>query len=462
MSSDSAISIRNLSKCYHIYDKPEDRLKQSLWRGRKTFFREFWALRDVSFEVGKGQTVGIVGRNGSGKSTLLQLIVGTLTPSTGDVAINGRIAALLELGSGFNPDFTGRENVFMNGAILGLGHEEIERRFDDIAAFADIGEFIEQPAKTYSSGMLMRLAFAVAVNVEPDILVVDEALSVGDEMFQRKCFARIQAIQEAGASILFVSHSAQAVIELCQSAVLIDQGELLMVGKPKAVVAQYHRLIYAAETKRDMLRAALRDDLQEPAVAAESGPGNMEGIKKTPHAYFDPSLVPKSVVSYEMRGARIFSPRIALADGTPVNLLTSGEEYSFRYSVEFTADAYHVRFGLLIKTTSGFELGGASSAPLGEGLPFAGKGSVIQVSFRFCCRLLPGVYFLNAGCSGMVNGDEVFLHRLTDATMFRVQPEEAQCRTGVVDFDIEPFIHMDDPDIDGASPSIEEISAGEQ
>lgn len=436
MSSDSAISIRNLSKCYHIYDKPEDRLKQSLWRGRKTFFREFWALRDVSFEVGKGQTVGIVGRNGSGKSTLLQLIVGTLTPSAGEVAINGRIAALLELGSGFNPDFTGRENVFMNGAILGLNHDEVERRFDDIAAFADIGDFIEQPAKTYSSGMLMRLAFAVAVNVEPDILIIDEALSVGDEMFQRKCFARIQSIQEAGASILFVSHSAQAVIELCQSAVLIDQGELLMVGKPKAVVAQYHRLIYAADAKRDTMRAALRQSCQNPATAVESGSDKT----KPAASFYDPSLVPASMVSYEMRGAHIGSPHIALANGTPVNLLSSGEEYSFCYSVEFAADAYHVRFGLLIKTTSGFELGGASSAPLGEGLPFVHKGSVINVSFRFRCRLAPGVYFLNAGCSGMVNGEEVFLHRLVDAAMFRVQPLEDQCRTGVVDFEIEPLV----------------------
>ena len=199
--SDVAIRIQNLSKCYHIYDKPRDRLMQMLARGRKQYFREFWALKEVSLDVKKGETVGIIGRNGSGKSTLLQMICGTLNPTSGSIQANGRIAALLELGSGFNPEFTGRENVYMNGSILGLSKEEIDSRFDDIAAFADIGEFIEQPVKTYSSGMMVRLAFSVAINVEPEILVVDEALSVGDEIFQRKCFSRIEAIRAGGATI---------------------------------------------------------------------------------------------------------------------------------------------------------------------------------------------------------------------------------------------------------------------
>ena len=269
MSSDFAIRVQNLSKSYHIYDQPQDRLKQSLWRGRKQFYREFWALRDVSFEIRKGETIGIVGRNGSGKSTLLQMIAGTLTPSAGTVEVNGRVAALLELGSGFNPDFTGRENVFMNGAILGLSEAEIAQRFDQIAAFADIGDFIDQPTKQYSSGMYMRLAFAVAVSVDPAILIIDEALSVGDEAFQRKCFARIDAIQQNGAAVIFVSHSPQVIIELCGSALLLDQGELVMTGKPKSVIAQYHKLIYAPEEKRKLLREQLRsgadalDDIDE-------------------------------------------------------------------------------------------------------------------------------------------------------------------------------------------------------
>jgi len=439
-----AIRVQGLSKCYHVYDRPQDRLKQSLWRGRKQFYREFWALRDISFEIKKGETVGIIGCNGSGKSTLLQMIAGTLTPTVGTVEVNGRVAALLELGSGFNPDFTGRENVYMNGAILGLGESEITARFDEIAAFADIGDFIEQPVKTYSSGMMLRLAFAVSVCVDPDILIVDEALSVGDEIFQRKCFARIQALQQVGASILFVSHSAQSVVELCRSALLLDRGELLLFGKPKAVVAQYHRLIYAAGTKREMLRAALRHKSQDADIIANAETGKT-GSPETacPCARYDPSLMPASTVSYEMRGACILSPQITLPNGTPANLLVCGEEYLFSYAVNFSTDAYHVRFGAFIKTTSGFELGGTSSAAAGEGVPHVGMEQIVNASFRFRCRLLPGVYFFNAGCSGMVNGEEVFLHRLIDAAMFRVQPEETQGRAGVVDFEIETIVDLD-------------------
>ena len=446
MCSDFAIRVQGLSKSYHIYDQPQDRLKQSLWRGRKQFYREFWALRDVSFEVGKGETVGILGRNGSGKSTLLQMIAGTLTPSAGTVEVNGRVAALLELGSGFNPDFTGRENVFMNGAILGLSESEIADRFGEIAAFADIGDFIDQPAKTYSSGMYMRLAFAVAVSVEPGILIVDEALSVGDEAFQRKCFARIQKIQQSGAAVILVSHSSQAVVELCVSALLLDQGELVMSGKPKSVVAQYHKLIYAPEARRNILREQLRNKISTTDELDESDTADRDDARKPisrSSAYYDPSLIPQSTVAYAMRGACILSPRITLPDGTPVNHLTGGEEYLFCYAVEFSADAYSVRFGMFIKTTTGFEIGGTSSAPAGEGLPKAGAGQVVNVNFRFRCRLLPGVYFLNAGCSGIANGEEVFLHRLIDAAVFRVQPEEARGRAGVVDFEIESSVQLD-------------------
>lgn len=449
MSSEIAIRVSNLSKCYHIYDKPQDRLKQSLWRGRKQFFREFWALRDVTFEINKGETVGIIGRNGSGKSTLLQMIAGTLTPTSGSVEVNGRVAALLELGSGFNPEFTGRENVFMNGSILGLSEAEIAARFDEIAAFADIGDFIEQPVKTYSSGMVVRLAFAVAVSVEPDIFIIDEALSVGDEVFQRKCFARIQAIQQAGAAILFVSHSAQSVVELCRSALLLDQGDLLLSGKPKAVVAQYHKLIYAADDKRNTLREAIRRQiLPASSDAGEDADKNTQArlAAQTPaQAHYDPGLTPKSTVSYEMLGARISDQRIVLLDGTPVNILAGGEEYRFCYSVAFDKDAYNVRFGMFIKTTSGFELGGTSTALRGEGIPHVAAGAIVNVGFRFRCLLMPGVYFLNAGCSGMVSGEEVFLHRLVDAAMFRVQPQEAHARTGVVDFMVEPDIIIQSP-----------------
>src|SRR5271170_3287992 len=227
---DIAIRVSSLSKCYHIYDKPADRLKQTLLRGRRQYYREFWALKDVSFEVRRGEAVGIIGRNGSGKSTLLQLITGTIRPTTGEIEANGRIAALLELGSGFNPDFTGRENVYLNGALLGLTTEEINNRFDAITAFADIGQYIDQPVKTYSSGMLVRLAFAVQVQIEPDILIVDEALAVGDALFQKRCFQQIEKLVSNGTSLLFVSHDQEAMRTLTHQALLLTHGAVRARG----------------------------------------------------------------------------------------------------------------------------------------------------------------------------------------------------------------------------------------
>lgn len=258
MSSEIAIKVENLSKCYQIYDQPRDRLKQFLLpRLRrlaslppKQYYREFWALKDVSFEVKKGETVGIIGRNGSGKSTLLQMICGTLSPTTGSVTTHGRIAALLELGSGFNPDFTGRENVYMNASILGLSKDEIDARFDEIAAFADIGEFIERPVKTYSSGMMVRLAFAVQAQVEPNILIVDEALAVGDAKFQARCFERLKQLKEGGTSILLVTHSTEQIVTHCSRAVLLDHGNVFEAGDSKRVVNCYLDLLFGKARKQ--------------------------------------------------------------------------------------------------------------------------------------------------------------------------------------------------------------------
>lgn len=249
MSSDIAIKVESLSKCYQVYDKPHDRLKQSLYTRAqrllgmqpKQYFHEFWSLRDVSFEIKKGETVGIIGRNGSGKSTLLQIICGTLNQTSGSITTNGRIAALLELGSGFNPEFTGRENVYMNGAILGLSREEIDARFDDIATFADIGAFMEQPVKTYSSGMFVRLAFASNIMSDPEIMIVDEALSVGDMNFQAKCMTALTRIKESGATILFVSHDVGTVKSLCSRCVYLDGGKTIAVGPSADVTELYVR-----------------------------------------------------------------------------------------------------------------------------------------------------------------------------------------------------------------------------
>lgn len=251
MSSEIAIKVKKLSKCYQIYNQPHDRLKQSVYprlqglagRPQGQYFREFWALKDISFEIMKGETVGIVGRNGSGKSTLLQMICGTVNPSSGEIQTNGRIAALLELGSGFNPEFTGRENVYMNASILGLSKEEIDEKFDDIAAFADIGQFMEHAVKTYSSGMVARLAFSVAIQVDPDILIVDEALSVGDMAFQEKSFTRMKKIRDQGTAILFVSHSTSAVRNFCDRAIWLDAGNMRGMGERLSICDEYQKMM---------------------------------------------------------------------------------------------------------------------------------------------------------------------------------------------------------------------------
>lgn len=238
-----AIRVNNLNKCYQLYNQPADRLKQFLWRGKRQYFREFWALRDVSFEIGRGEVLGIIGRNGAGKSTLLQLLCGTLTPTSGSIEVQGRIAALLELGAGFNPEFTGRENVLMSAAILGLSPKEIEDRYEDIVDFSGIRDFINQPVKTYSSGMYVRLAFSVATSVNPDILIIDEALSVGDGEFARKSFDRIMALKARGTTILFCSHSIYQIEALCQRALWLDNGQVRILSDAAQVCQSYNQFL---------------------------------------------------------------------------------------------------------------------------------------------------------------------------------------------------------------------------
>lgn len=425
MSSNTAIAVNNLSKCFHIYDKPRDRLMQMFARGRKQYFREFWALQDVSFTINRGETVGILGRNGSGKSTLLQMICGTLNQTHGDIMTHGRVAALLELGSGFNPEFSGRENVYMNAAVLGLTRDETEARFAEIEAFAEIGEFIDQPVKTYSSGMMVRLAFAVAINVDPQILIVDEALSVGDELFQRKCFARIEAIKASGATILFVSHSGSAVIELCTRAILLDKGEKLAEGVPKVIVGQYQKLLYAPADKVAEIRESIKTgvlerlELQREAkrteVAVEASQAKDNGLEE----YFDPHIVSKSVMSYESHGVLISEPRILNAAGKQVNCLKRGDSYRYTYRVAFSTGAGAVRFGMMIKTLAGIEIGGAASAASAQdAIAYVAAEAEVDVEFEFECNLNPGTYFLNSGVVGVVGEAETYLHRLIDAACF--------------------------------------------
>ena len=448
MSSEIAIKVDNLSKCYQIYDNPRDRLMQMLMRGRRQYYREFWALRDVSFEVRKGETLGIVGRNGSGKSTLLQMLCGTLNPTSGSIQASGRIAALLELGSGFNPEFTGRENVYMNGAVLGLCRNEVDQRFNDIAAFADIGEFIEYPVKTYSSGMMVRLAFAVAINANPDILIVDEALSVGDERFQRKCFSRIEAIRASGTTILFVSHSGAQIVELCDRAVLLDDGEKLAVGEPKLIVGRYQKLLYAPADMRDVIREQIRcmeEHSEVKKIYIESSMDKVSALDHDPELQeiFDPNLKPSSTIEYKSHGAYINSLAILTLAGRQVNNLVCGKTYCYRYVVNFTESATNILFGMLIKTTSGVELGGASSASsIQKALSFVKSGSEFQIDYHFECNLNSGVYFINAGVFGVKNGEEMYLHRVLDACIFRVLPRIENASSGFVNFNCTPKVHL--------------------
>src|SRR5581483_10894769 len=421
-SDDFSLRVEGLSKRYEIYAQPADRLKQMLLprvqraarRPARNYFSEFWAVRDVSFDVRKGETVGIVGRNGSGKSTLLQMICGTLNPTCGTVAVNGRVAALLELGAGFNPEFTGRESVRLSGLLYGLSEQELNARFDAILDFAEIGDFIDQPIKTYSSGMYVRLAFAVAINVSPDVLVVDEALSVGDEAFQRKCFARIDAIRDAGATILFVSHATSTVMELCDRAILLDEGEMIADGTPKFVVPRYHKLLYSPADKTIAVREAIRQESIAanaggplPAIRSRAGSGSpnempaaVNGVEirnVEESAYFDEAMTPRSTVHYPSRGALISAPRIETRMGRQVNVLSPGREYIYTYDVLFQAAAAGVRLGMMIKTITGLELGGAATAPNPASGIFVAAGQRLQARFRFRAMLAPGVYFMNAG-----------------------------------------------------------------
>jgi lipopolysaccharide transport system ATP-binding protein len=449
MSSEPVIEVKGMGKAYPVYDKPHHRLMQMLAPGNRRWYREFDALCGIDFSVHRGETLGIVGRNGSGKSTLLQILCGTLAPSTGDVSVRGRVAALLELGAGFNPEFSGRENVYLNGSVLGLTRSEIDDRFDEIASFADIGEFIEQPVKNYSSGMYIRLAFAVAINVMPDILVIDEALSVGDEAFQRKCYARINTIRDAGATVLFVSHSAGTVLELCDRAILLDRGELLMQGTPKAVVSSYHKLLYTSADKAAEVRESIRQqtDLLVNDVASSNRPAR-NGEKKVLTAdtddgsYLDEGMLPQSTLRYQSRGAFIDDARIETLQGRRVNVLRHGGEYVYAYRVAFQSAAASVRFGMMIKTVTGLELGGATNVPAGMSECAVAHGQMYDVHFRFRAMLAAGTYFLNAGVSALDLDGETYLDRLIDVAMFRVMPDAYRIMTGMVDFNVESAVSV--------------------
>ena len=432
-----AIRARGLGKTYSVYHRPSHRLKQLIWPGSRKFYDEFVALRDVDLEVHRGETVGIVGRNGSGKSTLLNLISGTLEESAGELSVYGHLAPLLTLGAGFDPDFTGRENVLMNAAIIGLKRAEIDQRLDAIVEFSGIGDFFDRPVKSYSSGMYARLAFAVAINADPEILVIDEVLAVGDEAFARKCYARLEELKATGSTILFVSHNSQMVIELCDRAVLLEAGERLLTATPRDVVACYHKLLYASPGSRDSLVEEIRKFDGEGASAESTGTGASSSLTQTDKlGSLDPGLHSESRSEYERLGAEILNVRILNSAGEPVNVLSRGGEYTYAYDALFSEDAHGLQFGMMIKSGTGLDIAGQVSHSERDLTEHVSAGEQVRVGFPFRADLAPGTYFLNAGIKGIREGEMLYLHRILDAMAFRVEPVKSDRITGRIDLSL--------------------------
>jgi lipopolysaccharide transport system ATP-binding protein len=380
-----AIRVCNVSKLYRIYDRPQDRLKQMLlWRLGRSYGREFWALRDVSFEVRRGETVGIIGRNGSGKSTLLQIIAGTLTPTTGEVTVNGRVAALLELGSGFNPEFTGRENVYLNGTILGISREEMDKRYDEIAAFADIGDFIDQPVKLYSSGMVVRLAFAVQAQVDPDILIVDEALAVGDFAFQHKCMSQIKRLQDRGTSIMLVTHDIAAVKSHCSQAIMLEHGQIYAAGEPDPVsVTYFHRMIDSERQAHQTGSEQVHRDQISSSRAPDTSMQNEEPVSVQP------------ITATERHGlghVRFQGVQIADAYGEPTASFEFGDWLVLDLLIQAEQAVESCFPGVVIKDLYGNYLTGMTTWSLGQAMPPLAAGERFLVRFKIQLLFRPGSY----------------------------------------------------------------------
>jgi|tagenome__1003787_1003787.scaffolds.fasta_scaffold20988101_5 lipopolysaccharide transport system ATP-binding protein len=422
MSSDCAIQVDGLGKAYLIFRRPEDRLRQMIFR-RRRYFEEYWALRDVGLTVRKGEAVAIIGRNGSGKSTFLQLVCGTLTPTTGTVRVKGRVAALLELGAGFNPEFTGRENVYLSASVLGLGNEEIESRFDAIANFAAIGDFMEQPVKLYSSGMYARLAFAVVAHVDPDILIVDEILAVGDAAFTQKCMRFIRRFLDRG-TLLFVSHDVSSVLSLCERAVWLEAGGVRESGPAKDVCTSYIAAIEGEKESDSAFR--IGGTRKTPPSPRELDPvrdvreGKFRELGIVPQAevfHFDPDAP-----WFGCRGASIEDVRMTDLDGRPLQSFTGGEDIVLRVNAIAHEDVRHPIVGFMVKDRLGQIVFGdntflsRSNVELG-----APAGSRIVAGFEFRVPYLPaGDYAVAAAIADGTQEDHVQHHWVDEAFFFRV------------------------------------------
>ncbi|MGN0246148.1 MAG: ABC transporter ATP-binding protein [Lachnospiraceae bacterium] len=420
MAEDFAIKVENVTKIYKLYDKPIDRLKESLGLSKKVQCREHYALNDVSFNVKRGETVGIIGTNGSGKSTILKIITGVLNPTSGNVMVDGRISALLELGAGFNQEFTGIENVYLNGTMNGFSTEEIDAKLDSILQFADIGDFVNQPVKTYSSGMFVRLAFAVAINIEPEILIVDEALSVGDVFFQSKCYHKFEEFKEMGKTILIVSHDLSSIAKYCDKVVFLNQGVKMDEGEPKYIIDEYKKALVK------QLGGVSVDDFDSESVAdALSG---QDGEKKTamidkpgdgassanPNLWKSNLRLNPKVNAYGNGAGEIVDFAILDDSGKITDIINKGSEFTIRMKLRYHTHLEHPIAAFTIKDLKGTDLCGTNTMYEKNDIKNVEDGDEVVVIFTQKMDLQGGEYLLSLGTTGYVDGEYTVYHRLYD------------------------------------------------
>jgi lipopolysaccharide transport system ATP-binding protein len=451
-STELAIEIKDVSKHYRLYDSKTDRLTEVFDPLRRARHHEFKALKALNLTVEKGEVLGIIGKNGSGKSTLLKIISGIIPPSSGAFKVNGTVVPLIELGTGFNPEFTGLENIYFYNSLHGLSSEETDAQLDKILDFSEIGSFIHQPLKLYSSGMMARLAFAVSININPDILILDEVLSVGDEMFRRKCFARMEAFFRGEKTVLFVSHSTQSINELCTRCVWLHEGELLLDGPPKLVTAMYGRMTNTSPDRLPLLLQEIREmnaneqlkrEIYEEIHAHKTGheaemsqsplsprfddKGRLPDLKEMVRvkAHLIPDLIPKSSVYERHRELEIREIQLKTLDGEKVNVLLSGEEYVCNFAIHFEESLRDVYFRIIFTNKAGVILGAMNTKKTGTLLSMTQADEEYAVQWRFRCNLLTGYYFISASVQSMVDDEVVTLAKYTDALAFSViEPRE--------------------------------------
>ena len=422
MSPENAIEVKNVVKIYRLYNKPIDRLKESMNPTHKSYHKDFYALNDISFDVKKGETVGIIGTNGSGKSTILKIITGVLTPTSGTVQVNGKISALLELGAGFNQDYTGIENIYMNGTMMGYTKKEMDEKLQDILDFAEIGDFVYQPVKTYSSGMFVRLAFALAINVDPEILIVDEALSVGDVFFQAKCYRRMEEIRKNGTTIVMVTHDMGSIIKYCDKVVVLNKGDFVAQGSAGKMVDLYKKILAG---QMDQLKEDLemndysgeKEVVAEKSGALENGKDAVGGSKKK---MLDQMVINGNREEYGDGRAEFIDLGLLDQRGNVTNLLLKGEMFTIREIIRFHADIAAPIFTYTIKDKKGTDLTGTNTMYEGTDIKPVRKGDVYVVEFRQKMNLQGGEYLLSMSCTGFEQGEHVVYHRLYDVISMTV------------------------------------------